>query len=200
MNVVGGRGSGGSPSSTFFGRLRAFDLECPACGEVYRINAGINSSRAGSGSRRADRRVWNPRISRFQCATGCGRIFVLGIIAWSPQQGQPVVPVDHVPTPRQALALRQQAGGRWSPQKLPHPPAMANRLEGVWWAAQEGPQEALGAPQPSPSPSTSPKVEKSRPPGGQPVILPSPADPTDLEHQLCTCAESNQCLLHFPNS
>ena len=88
----------------FFARIKAFDISCPACGEVYTIGRGSRS-----------RKCWRPRESRFQCRK-CGLTFVLGILAWPVSSG--VKPSDHQPNRRESLALRQLGGGFWMNRKI----------------------------------------------------------------------------------
>ena len=88
----------------FFARVKAFDIACPACGEVHT---------AGEGTR--TRKFWRPRESRFQCRK-CGLTFVLGILAWPVRGG--VKPSDHRPNRRESLALRQLVGGFWMHRKI----------------------------------------------------------------------------------
>lgn len=87
-------------SRRFFARLRAFDLECPACGEVAKV--GYKSP-------------WNfsTRTSRFKCEY-CQKVFTMGILAWSSAHSTHVKrPPDHIPTVEQAIALRRLVGGWW---------------------------------------------------------------------------------------
>lgn len=88
----------------FFARLRSFDLECPFCTAVHLI--GLKNSK-----------VWSARTCRFKC-TKCKHVFTLGIVAWPTGAGPTggnARPPDAVPTPEQAIELRQAVGGWWLP-------------------------------------------------------------------------------------
>jgi hypothetical protein len=113
------------PGSRFFARLRTFDLECPACGTVYVIST-YQAKRNMRGRKAATRstrsldpaarqtttgRTWSDVLQRFECAA-CGGTFALGIVAWPVRQGSRLQPAeDTLPTPKQARAIREQAGG-----------------------------------------------------------------------------------------
>lgn len=108
----------------FFARLHSFDLECPHCGDVYTIRLGATRAK-GKGSAAP----YDPMTARFTCTNkGCGRAYVLGILAW-PIVAAPRVasqpPADQVPSPRQVAALRKEGGGWWMPegegQRYPRP-------------------------------------------------------------------------------
>jgi len=82
----------------FFARLSNFTCECPHCGYVVRTTVlGLPA--------------WNPATQRLRCP-GCHRVFIAGLLLYPCATRRELVPPeDTVPTPRQALALRNEAGG-----------------------------------------------------------------------------------------
>jgi hypothetical protein len=110
-------------ATRFFARLHSFDLECPHCGDVYRVRLGeIRRTKAPNPN-------WDPWTGRFTCTNGtCMKKYVLGILAW-PIVAAPHVasatPADQVPSPRQLSGLRKEGGGFWMPdeegQRYPRP-------------------------------------------------------------------------------
>lgn len=81
-------------SQRFFARVLKADLACPRCDHITHITPNMN------------RRVWDPRIARFECM-GCHLILHLGMVAWIAGQGKYKTPDDQTPTVRQALELRR---------------------------------------------------------------------------------------------
>lgn len=83
-----------------FARIRAFDVECPNCADVFVIDKGTPAT------------VFTRRHGRFTCPR-CRMVYAVGVILYpvtraaGPQQPPP----DWTPTPRQALALRQGITG-----------------------------------------------------------------------------------------
>lgn len=107
------------PEQRFFGRLQAFEMECPRCGRLLLVGKGRTHDHLYN-------RVtsvmqcpkWNPRdettvVTRHP---GCGMKFLIGIVAWPMRHGyQPKErPPDHVPTDRQLNEIRQSARGVWA--------------------------------------------------------------------------------------
>lgn len=96
-------------SDPFFARIRALDLECPACGTVAVCQGGPRSP-------------YNRRTALFTCPS-CHTIFALGVLAYRiPPGPRPTLPPpDWTPTPRQAAALRKAITGHEvrSPRRLP---------------------------------------------------------------------------------
>lgn len=109
-------------SIRFFARLSAFDCECPYCGRLLMVGRG-----------KPDNKRYNRVTSIVTCADragdethevvrGCGRKFLLGIIAWplksgpTPERPGPLDPrpPDQVPSPRQLAEIRQYARGIWT--------------------------------------------------------------------------------------
>jgi hypothetical protein len=109
-------------SVRFFARLAAFDCECPYCGRLIQVGRG-----------KPDNKRYDRLTSVVTCADragdethatvrGCGRKFLLGIVAWplrsgpTPERpGQPDSrPPDQVPTPHQLAEIRQYARGIWA--------------------------------------------------------------------------------------
>lgn len=87
-------------------------LECPHCGEVYRINRETPTS------------IWNPRTARFACTGryGCQRQYIIGTLAWPISSGRTpnaanAPPVDQVPGPRQLAQMREDGWGWWMPDE-----------------------------------------------------------------------------------
>lgn len=96
-------------ATRFFARLESFDMECPHCGKVYSVRI--------RGSRRKGNH-WDPWTARFHCVGkgGCGRRYVLGIVAWPLGTGPgaaSATPEDQVPWPRQLAQMRREGGGWW---------------------------------------------------------------------------------------
>jgi hypothetical protein len=93
-------------ASRFFARPESFTLECPHCGIIYRVRSRIKTA------------SWNPATSRFRCegAQGCGRTYLIGLVAWPIIQAPFVAsqtPEDQVPHPRQLAQMRKEGGGWW---------------------------------------------------------------------------------------
>ena len=109
-------------SQRFFARLASFDLECPACGDVYQIRLG--SARKHSTSKRDRERQhpnWDPWTARFTCTNKeCHRTYVLGLLAWPIIRANRVAsspPADQVPNIRQLAQMRKEGGGWWLPEE-----------------------------------------------------------------------------------
>ena len=84
-------------STRLFGRIHAFDLECPKCGDLHSVRAGRKTP------------GWNPRAGLLRCP-GCATTYQLGIVVYPTYPGRPPAqetPQDWIPNPRQAAALRQ---------------------------------------------------------------------------------------------
>ena len=80
-----------------FARIRLLDLECPNCAQVFHSTG--------------NRGAFNRRTGIFKCPD-CQFTFSIGVLIYPATRG-PVpqhAPADWVPTPRQALALRQGGG------------------------------------------------------------------------------------------
>ncbi len=93
-----------------FGRIRAFDLACPRCDQVYQVGQGSRTMSA-----------WNKRTSRFNCACGCGLRMNLGILAWNVTLGPGFTPADAIPfTDEQATELRDLTRGVFAGTRLPY--------------------------------------------------------------------------------
>jgi hypothetical protein len=97
------------PGYRVFGRPRAFDVECPACGAVQVI--GYGRGRQGKYKPGEARSYWDPYTSRWTCPQ-CQRIWIVGLALWRPitGPGRRVKPADAVPDLQQAAELRQQTG------------------------------------------------------------------------------------------
>jgi hypothetical protein len=104
-------------ATRFFARPEAFTLECPHCGQIYRIG------------RHQKQPCWDPTMARFTCsnALGCGKRYIIGIVAWPIRPGLSKtggIPRDQVPYPRQLAQLRAEGGGWWlteEDQQRTHP-------------------------------------------------------------------------------
>lgn len=94
-------------STRFFARPESFTLECPRCGQVYRIQVGKKAA------------CWDPTTSLFRCTgkQGCNKVYLIGLLAWpvSPRAWIKGVPRDQVPHPRQLAQMRSEGGGWWLP-------------------------------------------------------------------------------------
>ena len=101
-----------------FGRVRTFDLECPACSEVI-IARGTREGRPRehAGSRKGQRRTARP----YNAVTGilrcprCRAQFMIGLIIWPLARGGPagtdIIPEDMRPNAHQRAILRQYTYG-----------------------------------------------------------------------------------------
>lgn len=97
----------------FFARLAVFTVECPFCGRLLFI---------GRGER--DMAAYDPMTSRVCCPAdqpdhagrrGCGRRFLVGIVAWpiKPRdRAKPQPPPDQIPTPEQRAEIRAETRRR----------------------------------------------------------------------------------------
>lgn len=103
-------------ATRFFARPERFLLECPHCGMVYRCNSTLKQM------------WWDPWTSTFTCNRrsqtpaagdgigGCGRVYVIGIVAWPVTQRSrrsPTLPKDQIPGPRELSQLRADGSGWW---------------------------------------------------------------------------------------
>jgi len=104
-------------SPRFFGRLSAFDMECPICGRLLLIGKG-----------KPDDETYNRVTSMIKCygpdsAGGGPRThphrFLIGIVAWPIRQGRGYKgrPPDQRPDKRQLAAIREFARGLWAARK-----------------------------------------------------------------------------------
>jgi hypothetical protein len=94
----------------FFGRIRAFDLACPRCDQVYQVGQGSRTMCA-----------WDKRTSRFRCVCGCGLRMNLGILGWNVSLGPGFTPADASPlNADQAAQLRDLTRGIFLGEKLPY--------------------------------------------------------------------------------
>jgi len=94
----------------FFGRIRAFDLACPRCDQVYQVGQGSRTKRA-----------WDKQTGRFRCVCGCGLRMNLGILGWNVSLGPGFTPADAIPlNPYQALQLRELTRAVFVGKKLPY--------------------------------------------------------------------------------
>lgn len=93
----------------FFARIRAIDLECPQCADVFQVTHSSGPPRA-----------YEYTTGRFRCPT-CHLVLQLGVLAWpvARQTGRawPIAP-DWRVTPRIALALRRRSPGFWQSRSL----------------------------------------------------------------------------------
>ena len=100
-------------SPRFFARPIAFDCECPYCGRLLIVGTG-----------RRDDEHYNHVTSEVTCPDnthrrhkrGCGRKFLMGMVAWGMTSGSRKTgrPYDQRPNPRQLAELRQAARGLWA--------------------------------------------------------------------------------------
>lgn len=102
-------------SPRFFARPIAFDCECPQCGKLFLV-----------GPARRDNADYNRVTGELHCRInarkghpGCGRTFLMGMVAWNltnnpRQRGRPL---DQRPNPRQLAELRQAGRGVWARSK-----------------------------------------------------------------------------------
>lgn len=83
-----------------FARIRAFDLECPNCADVFVIDKTTPAA------------IFTRRHGRFTCPR-CRMVYAVGVILYpvTRSAGPQIPPPDWTPTPRQALALRQGITG-----------------------------------------------------------------------------------------
>lgn len=101
-------------ATRFFARPVTFDLECPACGEVYKIRQAGSSSQ-----RRTAEGVYDWTTSRFTCRR-CEKAYVIGLLAWPIGPAPNVAsatPRDQVPNLRQLAGLRKEGQGFWLPEQ-----------------------------------------------------------------------------------
>jgi len=120
------------PADRFFARLDKFVCECPSCGELLCAEEerhGRKRSLRTMSQRRSDAREnpgvpaiwtlrWNPYTQRLWCPW-CRNSFVAGLMLYPMKLGGPrptSAPPDTIPTKRQLLALRRQAGGFFAEQ------------------------------------------------------------------------------------
>lgn len=84
----------------FFARVRAADLECPACGEILSFRSG--------GETHQFHCDWEPHIGHIKCRS-CKAAYILGIVAWRSKFKDR--PDDQTPTFRQSRVLRSVMAG-----------------------------------------------------------------------------------------
>jgi uncharacterized C2H2 Zn-finger protein len=112
------------PSSRFFARIDRFTCECPSCGLVIvaQLDATRHRSRDDETNRvrrrprRAREVTYNALTQRLACPR-CRKVYQIGLMAYPvvPRSKKAVEPSDTIPSPRQFLAIRQQAGvGFWA--------------------------------------------------------------------------------------
>lgn len=110
------------PTERFFGRLQAFEMECPRCGKILVVGRG-----------KPHDHLYNRVTSEMQCPKmnprdettavtrhpGCGMKFLIGIVAWPIRVGyqHKARPPDHVPDDRQLHTIRAYARGLWPKTK-----------------------------------------------------------------------------------
>lgn len=93
-----------------FGRIRAFDLACPRCDQVYQVGQGTRTMSA-----------WDRRTNRFRCVCGCGLRMNLGILGWNVSLGPGFTPADASPlNAYQAKELRDLTRGVFAGTRLPY--------------------------------------------------------------------------------
>lgn len=94
----------------FFAKVHAFTAECPSCGHVVSVR---QRNQHGSTSIA----IYEERSARWQCKE-CGRIYVVGMLAWPCPRGSGAAapPDDQVPGPRELAQLRDDGGGFWLPE------------------------------------------------------------------------------------
>lgn len=110
------------PGPRFFGRVYAFDCECPRCGQLI---IARDQSRSEARLRKQmykklkGHTSYNPVLSRVRCG-GCGRIFGVGLLFWPVKRPggrarkPALLPEDHKPNRRQLAMLRQYSHGIWA--------------------------------------------------------------------------------------
>lgn len=143
------------PNRKFFARLVAFDLECPRCASVFRVRSAHKT------------RVWSARTSTFKCEE-CKLTLQLGMVAWPTRWQKRDKPPDQIPTPEQALKIRQIVGGWWAPHARKHrePANILHRKactcldepSAVWCPAHGAPIGAYSTSRPPPSQRGKPQV------------------------------------------
>jgi hypothetical protein len=97
-------------SPRFFARPLSFDCECPYCGRLIMV-----------GRFRRDNDMFDRMTSMVQCkpnrdrpGPGCGRKFLIGLIAWTVKPGRVGTRApDQMPNERQIAELRQEGAGVW---------------------------------------------------------------------------------------
>lgn len=109
-----------APPVRFFARIEAVTLECPVCTTMLRCGEGHKGSA----------QWWDKTTARLKCP-GCGRVSVLGTIAWPVlpgvgRLGRQGVSEDQLPNDRQRAALRQQLRGVWAAARLVRHPMRTN--------------------------------------------------------------------------
>ena len=120
----------------FFARPIAFDCECPNCGRLFVVGHG-----------RRDNDDFNRITSELHCrmnarkgVPGCGRKFLIGLVAWSMRQSQKKGrPLDQRPTPDQLAELRQASRGKWPKVKKQRGDAL-NLIESTDLEATDAPE------------------------------------------------------------
>ena len=119
------------PTDRFFARLDKFEMECPACGQVFpswqvgreaplmassRTRAQLrHQAKVSPAGKTVRKMVFNPLTQRVECPS-CHSVYVLGILAYSIGCGRRSAipePPDTVPTAHERAALRRRAGGWW---------------------------------------------------------------------------------------
>lgn len=100
-------------SGRFFARLRAFELACPQCGDIY------SSERRHTYYRKIVKRrhlQFDPVTQVWKCPS-CDLKLTLGIIAWR-GHGTQLPPEDTVPTLDESKRMREKLGGHQDERPL----------------------------------------------------------------------------------
>lgn len=106
----------------FFGRPRAFTIECPFCGRLLFIGKGERDgrcfNRVTSVVRCPENRERDTGRHRAGQQVGCGRRFLVGLVAYPIRPGgRTQTPPDQIPTAEQAAQLRAWAMAKFQPAK-----------------------------------------------------------------------------------
>ena len=89
-----------------------FIAECPGCGTI------IGRWR-GNDNKAAFAKCYDPKTGRWTCPV-CKRTWGVGLVIWSLSRGTPRrMPLDTVPNPRQAQAMRNLVGAIWPYEERP---------------------------------------------------------------------------------
>lgn len=89
-----------APGDRFFARIRALDIACPRCGEIYTVGEG----------RKGKDYVYDKVKGIFRCRASCGLVLAIGVLAWPMRPGRTGIPEDTIPNFREALRLRELMG------------------------------------------------------------------------------------------